>query len=224
MKTVLITGADGALGKHVMNRFASVSKAIGTRLPPSAGAEPELRENWLSVDLSSGRAMARAWELLGSAKSEPDIVVHCAGGFRYSPQEAISDADLEFLLSANLKSSLLLSRAAIPAMKAKSYGRLIFVGARGALGAAPNMAAYAATKAGVHSLVLSLAEELKGTGITVNAVLPSVIDTPANRRDMAGADFSKWVTPEALAELIFTLTQEVAAPVSGALLPVPGGM
>ena len=134
MKTVLITGADGALGKHVMNRFASVSKAIGTRLPPSAGAEPELRENWLSVDLSSGRAMARAWELLGSAKSEPDIVVHCAGGFRYSPQEAISDADLEFLLSANLKSSLLLSRAAIPAMKAKSYGRLVFVGARGALG------------------------------------------------------------------------------------------
>lgn len=221
----MVTGADGALGRSVRERFQADSGAahvIGTRLLASPGAEPELRDGWLSVDLAEPRSVARAWALLKSAGAEPDVVVHCAGGFRYAPHDVISDADLDFLLAANLKSSLLISRAAIPFMKSRGFGRMVFVGARGALTAAPNMAVYAATKAAVHSLVQSLAEELKGSDITVNAVLPSIIDTPANRRDMAGADFTKWVTPAALAEVILMLTRETGTPISGALIPVPG--
>jgi NAD(P)-dependent dehydrogenase (short-subunit alcohol dehydrogenase family) len=105
---------------------------------------------------------------------------------------------------------------------ASSQGRIINIGALGAVKAAAGMAAYAASKAGVAKLTESLADELKDRGVTVNAILPSIIDTPRNRQDMPGADFDRWVKPAALGEIIAFLLSDAAAVVTGALLPVAG--
>ncbi len=113
------------------------------------------------------------------------------------------------------------SRAAIPHLGTSGTGRIISIGAMAALQAGAGMGPYAASKAGVHRLTEALAAELKGK-VTVNAVLPSTIDTPANRRDMPKADFSKWVTPDELANVIFFLASDAASAVTGALLPVSG--
>jgi 3-oxoacyl-[acyl-carrier protein] reductase len=113
------------------------------------------------------------------------------------------------------------SRAAIPHLVTSGAGRIINIGAMGALQAGAGMGPYAASKSGVHRLTEALAAELKGK-VTVNAVLPSTIDTAANRRDMPDADFSKWVRADELAEVILFLASDAASAVTGALLPVSG--
>ncbi|MDB5448342.1 MAG: short-chain dehydrogenase/reductase, partial [Phenylobacterium sp.] len=100
--------------------------------------------------------------------------------------------------------------------------RIVNVGANGAVKAGAGMGAYAASKAGVHRLTEALAEELKADGVTVNAVLPSILDTPTNRADMPGADFDAWVKPEDLAAVILFLASEPARAMTGALVPVTG--
>src|SRR5262249_14912914 len=124
--------------------------------------------------------------------------------------------------TSNLKSAVNACHAAIPHLRASRAGRIINVGAYAALKAGAGMGAYAASKAGVHSLTESLAAELKDQRITVNAVLPSIIDTPTNRKDMPDADFSKWVSTESLAAVILFLASEQARDITGALLPVTG--
>ena len=114
------------------------------------------------------------------------------------------------------------SRAAIPHLKKSAAGRIVNVGANAALKAGMGMGAYAASKAGVHALTQSLAEELKGDNITVNAVLPSILDTAANRADMPKTDPAIWVKPEDLAAVILFLASEAATAVTGALVPVTG--
>jgi NAD(P)-dependent dehydrogenase (short-subunit alcohol dehydrogenase family) len=112
-------------------------------------------------------------------------------------------------------------RAAIPHLK-RSGGRIVNVGSAAALKPSVGMGPYAASKAGVHSLTQALAEELKADGVGVNAVLPSIIDTPANRKDMPKADFSAWVAPEDLANVILFLAGESSRAITGALIPVTG--
>ena len=125
------------------------------------------------------------------------------------------------MYALNVLTALNASRAAIPHLAASGAGRIVNVGAMGALQAGAGMGAYAASKAGVHRLTEALAAEWKGK-ITVNAVLPSTIDTPANRASMPKADFAKWVTPQELAEVILFLASDAASAVTGALLPVSG--
>jgi NAD(P)-dependent dehydrogenase (short-subunit alcohol dehydrogenase family) len=126
------------------------------------------------------------------------------------------------MFAINLKTALYASRAAIPFLRQSKQGRIINIGANGALKAGAGMGAYAASKSAVHRLTESLAEELKKDNITVNAVLPSTIDTPANRADMPKADFNTWVKPRALAEVILFLASDAGEPITGALLPVTG--
>jgi len=127
----------------------------------------------------------------------------------------------ERMFRLNLTTALNASRAALPHLKTSPEGRIVNVGANGALKAAAGMGAYAASKAGVHRLTESLAEELKGR-VTVNAVLPSIIDTPANRADMPDADVTAWVTADEVAQAILWLASDAASGVTGALLPVAG--
>jgi NAD(P)-dependent dehydrogenase (short-subunit alcohol dehydrogenase family) len=141
-------------------------------------------------------------------KETPEILVHCAGGFRWSMIDTITAADVDFLIAANLRSTIHLLHEFIPLMKKKRVGSVILVGAQSALKPGAGMGVYAATKAGVHALVQAVAEEVRESGIRINAVLPSVIDTPANRKDMPDADFSKWIKTEKLAEIIFSLAQD----------------
>jgi len=125
------------------------------------------------------------------------------------------------MYALNVLTALNASRAALPHLAVSSAGRIVNIGAMGALQAGSGMGAYAASKAGVHRLTEALAAEWKGR-ITVNAVLPSIIDTPANRASMPRADFAKWVSPQELAEMILFLVSDSASAITGALVPVSG--
>ena len=149
-------------------------------------------------------------------------MVNIAGAFRWQTVSEGDPAIWDLLFTVNVKTALNCSRAALPYLHQSRAGRIVNVGANAASKAGAGMGAYAASKAGVHRLTESLAEELKKDGITVNAVLPSIIDTPANRKDMPQADFAAWVTPAALAKVIQFLASPDAQPVTGALIPVVG--
>ena len=148
-------------------------------------------------------------------------LINIAGGFAF---EAIAEGDpktWQRMYALNVLTALNASQSAIPHLEASGAGRIVNIGAMGALQAGAGMGAYAASKAGVHRLTEALAAEWKGR-ITVNAVLPSTIDTPANRASMPKADFKKWVTAEELAEVILFLVSDAASAITGALLPVSG--
>lgn len=214
----MVTGAEGALGGAVVARFLQNGCEVLGSYHRAPGADrPGLK--WLKLDLGDAQAVRAA----GAELRRVDAWVHCAGGFRWARADEISDADLDFLISANLKSALLLSREILPGMKEREFGRIVLISSRATVQVpGAGMSAYAATKAGLNQLVLSVAEEVKSFDININALLPSVIDTPANRKDMAGADFASWVTPDQLSEIIFLLTQPWGKPIHGALIPVSG--
>jgi NAD(P)-dependent dehydrogenase (short-subunit alcohol dehydrogenase family) len=128
------------------------------------------------------------------------------------------------MYSMNVLTCATMTNAALPMLKASGEGRIVNIGAASAIQATAGMGAYAASKAGVHRLTESLAEELKDANVTVNAVMPSILDTPANRADMPKADFSAWVLPADLASVILFLASEEARAVTGALVPVSGRM
>ncbi len=217
---MLVTGADGALGRIVMDRFVRsgcMVMATSRSTRPTEARDSE-SVTWLQADLSNP-ASVRA---LASQVAEIDGLVHCAGGFRYAEIGEIKDEDIEFLIDANLKSSILLLREFIPRMKEQNFGRVVLVSAKSTLNPTAGFGFYTATKAGLNALVASVADEVKKSDINVMAVMPSVIDTAANRRDMPTADFSSWVSLGELAEIIFSLTQELGHPLNGALIPVSG--
>jgi NAD(P)-dependent dehydrogenase (short-subunit alcohol dehydrogenase family) len=221
-KVVVVTGALGALGKVVAEtalargaRVAGVDYA--TSQSPATGTRIELG----GVDLSDAAQAKKAIDAVAAHFGRIDALVNIAGGFAF---ETVAEGDpttWQRMFALNVLTALNASRSAIPHLLACDAGRIINVGAIGALQAASGMGAYAASKSGVHRLTEALAAELKGK-ITVNAVLPSIIDTAANRASMPKADFSKWVTPQELAHVILFLASDEAGAVTGALLPVSG--
>ncbi|MGM4891721.1 3-oxoacyl-ACP reductase FabG [Tardiphaga sp. 839_C3_N1_4] len=221
-KIVVITGASGALGQVVLER-AVASGAIIAAIDHSAKTPASTPDRLQigGVDLSDATQADAAIAAVVKQFSKIDVLINIAGAFAF---ENISDGNnksWETMHRLNLLTALNASRAAIPHLKASKAGRIINIGAMGAIQAGAGMGPYSASKAGVHRLTESLAAELKGK-ITVNAVLPSTIDTAANRRDMPNADFSKWVTPDELASVILFLASDAASAVTGALLPVSG--
>jgi NAD(P)-dependent dehydrogenase (short-subunit alcohol dehydrogenase family) len=152
-----------------------------------------------------------------------DVLINVAGGFRWQTLEQGDVEGWDAMFAINLKTAVVSIKTALPQLLESPAGRIINVGAGAAARAAgAGMGAYTASKAGVHKLTESLAEELKDRGITVNAVLPGIIDTPRNRADMPNADFARWVRPEAIASVIAFLASEEAVAVTGALVPVYG--
>jgi NAD(P)-dependent dehydrogenase (short-subunit alcohol dehydrogenase family) len=227
-KAVVVTGGFGYLGaattRVAIERGARVA-VIGRAAQPPAALTAQLGPEAIflgGVELAdavaAGTALAAARERLQGL----DVLINAAGSFRW---QKVADGDpdtWESQFASNLQSAVNACRAAIPHLSASRGGRIINVGAYAALKAGAGMGAYAASKSGVHRLTESLAAELKDQRITVNAVLPSTIDTPANRKDMPNADFSKWVSPESLANVILFLASEEAQDITGALLPVTG--
>lgn len=218
-KNVFITGAQGALGRHVTNRFLQAGYAVTGTLMKGEKNQGTKEASWVEVDLADSRSVKAALE--GKSFS---CFVHCAGGFRFASVEDTTDQDLDFLINTNLKSTLYLLRELLPAMKKNNYGRIVLISAKATLQPGAGLAAYAASKAGLNMIVASLTEEMKKFDITVNAVLPTIIDTPANRASMPEADYSKWVSGEELADIIFSLTQSLGKPIRGALIPVSGNV
>ena len=219
-KTVVITGGGGALGGAV-GRVAAARGANVVLIDVAAlPAGPGVRLG--NVDLTDLDAAKRAMDEAKAKTGRLDVLLNIAGGFRWQTLEDGDLAGWEALYTINLKTAATACKAALPHLLASGDGRIVNVGAAGALKAAAGMGPYAASKAGVMRLTESLAEEMKGRGVTVNAVLPSIIDTPANRKDMPDADFSKWVTPDDLAVVMLFLASAEARAVTGALVPVVG--
>ncbi len=227
-KAIAITGSFGALGAAtaVVAAEQGARVALIDRAPhapaglfDSQGAALHLLTGVNLTDESQATAAVRAAheQLQGL-----DVLINIAGAFRWQTVADGDPATWDQMFAVNVKTALFTSRAAIPFLRHSRQGRIINIGANAALKAGAGMGAYTASKSGVHRLTESLAEELKADGITVNAVLPSIIDTPANRTDMPKADFTTWVTPRALAEVILFLASDAGGPITGALLPVTG--
>jgi NAD(P)-dependent dehydrogenase (short-subunit alcohol dehydrogenase family) len=221
-KIVVITGALGALGKVVAeSALARGAKVAGIDHAPSQMPAAGDRLELGGVDLSDPAQAKKAIDAASMHFGKLDALINIAGGFAF---ETVAEGDIKTwqrMYALNVLTALNASRAALPHLAASGAGRIVNVGAMGALQAGAGMGAYAASKAGVHRLTEALAAEWKGK-VTVNAVLPSIIDTAANRAGMPKADFSKWVSPSELAEVILFLASDAASAVTGALLPVAG--
>ncbi|MEZ5561329.1 MAG: SDR family NAD(P)-dependent oxidoreductase, partial [Pseudomonadales bacterium] len=152
-----------------------------------------------------------------------DVLANIAGGFTMGePVHETSDATWDFMMGLNARSVLNMARAVVPVMLEHGGGRIVNIGAGAGLHGVGQMGAYSASKSVVIRLTEAMSDELRGQGINVNCVLPSVIDTERNRQDMPDADFSKWVTPAAMARVIGFLASEAAEAIHGAAVPVRG--
>lgn len=222
-KRVVVTGGFGALGRavaEVLTRQGARVALLDRAAAPAVLPPCELALG--GVDLTDAGATNAAMQQVAAALGGLDGLVNVAGGFRWELIASGSVETWDAMHTMNLRTALLASQAALPYLRQGAQGRIVNIGAWAAQQAAQGMGAYAASKAGVARLTEALAEELKDQGITVNAVLPSILDTPANRADMPQADFSRWVQPAQLAEVIAFLLQDAAAAVTGALIPVRG--
>src|ERR1700743_560265 len=221
-KVIVITGALGALGRVVSEiALTRGARVAGIDHAPWEMAATAERIELGGVDLSDAAAAKKAIDAAASHFGRLDALVNIAGGFTFETVAERDPKSWQRMYAMNVLTALNACRAAIPHLAASSAGRIINIGAMGALQAGAGMGPYAASKAGVHRLTEALAAEHKGT-ITVNAVLPSIIDTAANRSSMPKSDFSKWVAPQELADVILFLASDAASAVTGALIPVSG--
>lgn len=221
-----ITGASGVLGSAVAKaaaergaRVALIDFADHAEVLKDCGPDALMLGG---VDLTDAVAASAAIDAVADKFGGLDALINVAGGFKWETLENSLMVGWHRLFLMNVQTAANSSRAAIPYLRRSAAGRIVNIGANGALKASAGMGPYAASKAGVHALTESLAEELKADGVTVNAVLPSIIDTPTNRADMPKADFASWVSPGELAAAILFLASEEASAVTGALLPVTG--
>lgn len=221
-KIVVVTGASGALGRVVAaSALAKGTKVAGIDHAASAIKATAERIELGGIDLTDAAEAKKAIDAAATHFGKLDALINIAGGFAF---ETVLDGDPKIwrrMHDLNVLTALNACRSAIPHLVKSKAARIINVGAMGALQAGAGMGPYAASKAGVHRLTEALAAEWKGK-ITVNAVLPSIIDTAANRASMPNADFATWVRPEELAEVILFLASDAASAVTGTLLPVKG--
>ncbi|HKT85668.1 MAG TPA: SDR family NAD(P)-dependent oxidoreductase [Novosphingobium sp.] len=223
-RSVIVTGGFGILGQAVAEAFAAAGdKVARIDFAPKASRAIEGALDIGGVDLTSSAATQAALGKIIAEHGGIDVLVNVAGGFAWETIEGGSLDTFAKMHAMNLVTNATITKLALPSLKASGAGRIVNIGAGGAVKAAMGMGAYAASKSGVHRLTEALAEELAVTSVTVNAVLPSIIDTPANRADMPDADFSSWVQPSAIADVIAFLASDGARAITGALIPVTRG-
>ncbi len=224
-KVVAVTGGFGQLGLAVVRAALDAGAQVAALDRARSPADATALAGALALgelDLADADAALRAVNQVAGRFGGLDGLVNVAGTFRWETLEQGSLDTWDLLYRVNLRSAVSASRAALPHLLKRGGGRIVNIGAGAASKAGAGMGAYAASKAGVAKLTEALAEELKDRGVTVNAILPSIIDTPANRADMPKADFSRWVTPQAIADVIVFLLSDQASAVTGASIPVPG--
>lgn len=225
-KVIVVTGGFGvlgsALGQQLRGHGARVALLDRAESAHSAQADDTASLSLGGVDLTSLESATAALKQTAEHFGRIDGLVNVAGGFAWETLESGSLDTWDRLYQMNLRTAVVTSQAVLAHLFAGEGGRIVNVSAQASLKAGMGMGAYAASKAGVARLTEALAEELKDRRITVNAVLPSIIDTPTNRADMADADFGRWVSPEQLASVIAFLLSDAADAVTGACLPVSG--
>lgn len=217
---VTVTGAAGALGSKTVEILAAGGwTVVGIDLGKVASDGVALALG--GVDLTDEAAVGVAAARIEKELGRLDGLVNIAGGFSW---ETVADGSVttwDRLYAMNVRTALIASRALLPLLRA-SHGAIVNIGAAASVKAGVGMGAYAASKSGVARLTEALAEELKEEGVRVNAILPSIIDTPTNRADMPDADVAKWVSPAQLAGVVAFLLSSDAMPITGALIPVTG--
>jgi NAD(P)-dependent dehydrogenase (short-subunit alcohol dehydrogenase family) len=223
-KVVLITGAKGGLGSFVTQRFlATGATVVGTSRSISQADFPEANFVALPVDFTKAGAAGRAVESVVSRFGRLDALVHLLGGFAGGQTVAETDnATWEQMCDLNLTSAFYVLRAAIPHLRKSGKGRIIAIGSLTAVEPHAGLGAYVTFKAALTMLVRTVASENKDAGLTANVVLPGTMDTPTNRKSMPGADFSKWVRPDDVADLVLWLADDRAAHITATAIPVDG--
>jgi len=218
-KRVVVTGANGALGRGVVE-CAREQGAETVLLDLAFGEDaPSERSRCIAVDLCDAEATRACFAGIGRV----DALFNLAGGFTMgAPTWEVAESEWEQMFAINVSTMQNAVRAAVPGMIAQGRGSIVNVGALGALKGQGLMSSYCAAKSVVMRLTESLSAELKRHGVNVNAVLPSMIDTPRNRADMPDADPSLWVSPRELGSVICFLGSDAARAIHGALLPVAG--
>jgi len=232
-KVALVTGATGALGRIV----AKVLLENGAKVVASYRAEDklteliefvgELKNNLVGVQADVTKEegvrnlVQKSIERHGRIDISLNIVGAYAGGTNITDTE---ESQWDSMMNVNLKSAFLCSKAVLPHMIKQNYGKVVSVSSRAAVEKRwrAKSGAYAVSKAGVLILTETMAEEVKNYDINVNCIMPSIIDTPDNRRNFPKADFSKWVDPRDIAEVILFLVSDASKPISGAAIPVYG--
>ncbi|MFC2029570.1 SDR family NAD(P)-dependent oxidoreductase [Chloroflexota bacterium] len=230
-RVVVVTGAAGNLGASVARAF----REAGAMLVLVDRSPDRLRASFPKVADSPDHYMAAPVDLtdadsVGAVVVETrrrfgriDVLVNAAGGYRAgTPVHETPLESWDFMLNLNARTGFITSNAVIPTMLERGSGKIVNVSARPGLKGTANAAAYSASKSAVLRLTESMSAELKRSGINVNCILPGTIDTPQNRESMPRADHSRWVPPEALADVILFLASDAARAVHGAAVPVYG--
>ena len=225
-KVVAVTGGFGQLGVAVVQGAIAAGARVAALDRAPAPADASVLNGALALgglDLAEPDVAARALDQVAEQWDGLDGLVNIAGTFRWEELVGGSVDTWDFLYRVNLRSAVSTSRAALPHLFKRGGGRIVNIGAgAAAVKAAAGMGAYTASKAGVAKLTEALSAEVKDRNITVNAILPSTIDTPANRADMPKADFSRWVAPKSIADVIVFLLSDGARDITGAMIPVSG--
>ncbi len=230
-KVALITGGTGALGRAVTGAFVEAGAAVVVTYV----VDPEVPECkaclgsradapvFLKADVTAEAQVQKLIRTVVEQLGRIDILLSLVGGYVGDlPVAALPEATWDHMLALNLKSAFLCCKHVVPVMQQGGGGRIVAVSSRAAIKVFPGISAYAAAKAGLLAFTETLASEVLKDNITVNAILPSVIDTPANRKATPGADYSAWVKPEEIARVLLFLCSEASREISGAAIPVYG--
>lgn len=228
-KLVLVAGGTGALGRAVSLAFLQEGARVAVTfraqeefnaLKEAAGSEASLLTGH-NVDVTDNDAVMKMVEAILADQRRVDVLVNTVGGYKAGMKFWEQDSKvLDQMLSLNLRSGWSLARAVVPVMLKQGEGAVINIAAKAGLDAPPSAAAYAASKAAAIAMMNSLAADLKGTGVRVNSILPTIIDTEANRRAIPNANFAKWAKPIDIAQVILFLCSEDARVIHGASIPV----
>jgi NAD(P)-dependent dehydrogenase (short-subunit alcohol dehydrogenase family) len=232
-KVILITGATGALGSAVAQEFAQTESRLALtgrseqkleRLAAEIGL-PRERVFTVAADITQTNGVSDLRAAIVERFGQADVLLNIAGG--WSGGKTVAETSLEEwdrMLALNLRSAFLLSRAVLPAMLEAGWGRIVHISSKTAVEPRSKQAAYAVSKMGLVTLTEVIAAEVKGTGVTANVILPSVIDTPANRESMPQADPRKWVPPERIAGTMRFLCSDAAVSINGAHIAIYGAV
>ena len=223
-KVVLVTRAKGGLGTCVTQAFLEAgASVIGTsrKIRQADFDSPNFAA--IPAEISSREGAKVLLDQVVARFSRLDVLAHTVGGFAGGQSVAeTDDATFQRMFDLNLNATFYLLRAALPAMRKTGNGRIIAIGSRAAAEPGANVGAYSASKAAMVSLIRTVALENTDAGITSNVILPGTMDTPANRKAMPDADFSKWVQPTSVASLIVWLAGDAGKAMNGAVIPVYG--
>lgn len=228
-KVVLITGGTGALGTSLTQRFVSsgattIATYLNDEKIEALKGQNTINAELIKADVTREEQVVKLISTIVERFGHIDILVNSVGG--YLGGKSVTDLEeheWDLMMNLNLKSAFLISKHVIPVMKSSGRGgKIVHISSKTGLKSEGHDSAYAASKSGLIRLVESISQETMELGINVNCILPSVIDTEANRRAMPKADFSKWVKTDDLTNVVFFLCSEDAKVITGAAIPTYG--